>query len=77
MPTESRGFTLIESLIVVLIIGILATIVIPKFSNTKERAYTATMKGDLRNLAVAQEAYFHENSTTALGARRGGGRGSL
>ncbi len=37
----------------VVILGILAAIAIPKFSNTKERAYTATMKGDLRNLAVA------------------------
>ena len=52
-----QGFTLIELLIVVVIISILAAMAIPKFSNTKEKAYFATMKGDLRNLATAQEGY--------------------
>ena len=53
-----KGFTLIELLIVVVIIGILAAIAIPKFANTKEKAYLASMKSDLRNMATAQEAYF-------------------
>ena len=56
-----KGFTLIELLIVVVIIGILAAIAIPKFANTKEQAYLATMKADLRNLATAQESYQYEN----------------
>ncbi len=60
-----RGFTLIELLIVVVIIGILASIAIPKFGRTKERAYVAGMKSDLRNLATAQEVYFAENATYA------------
>ncbi len=59
----SAGFTLIELLIVVVIIGILAAIAIPQFSSTKEKAYVASMKADLRNLATAQEAYFAENPT--------------
>jgi type IV pilus assembly protein PilA len=65
-----RGFTLIELLIVVVIIGILASIAIPKFANTKEKAYLATMKSDLRNLVTAQEAYFSDNTayTTAMPA---------
>ena len=58
MLRNSKGFTLIELLIVVVIIGILAAIAIPKFANTKEKAYISAMKSDLRNLAAAQEAYF-------------------
>ena len=64
-----KGFTLIELLIVVVIIGILAAIAIPKFANTKEKAYIASMKSDLRNLVTAEEAYFADSVkyTTALG----------
>ena len=66
---NTKGFTLIELLIVVVIIGILAAIAIPKFANTKEKAYVATMKSDLRTLATAQEGYFADNVTytTSLG----------
>src|SRR2546430_14572349 len=65
-----KGFTLIELLIVVVIIGILAAIAIPKFANTKEKAYLASMKSDLRNLVTAEEAYFADSVkyTAAYGA---------
>ena len=56
-----KGFTLIELLIVVVIIGILAAIAIPKFANTKEKAYIASMKCDLRNMVTAEEAYFADS----------------
>src|SRR6266508_2065475 len=56
-----KGFTLIELLIVVVIIVILAAIAIPKFANTKEKAYLASMKSDLRNLITAEEAYFADS----------------
>lgn len=62
------GFTLIELLIVVVIIGILVAIAIPKFAATKEEAYVAKMKSDLRNLATAQEAYTSDNSVYYGGA---------
>ncbi len=60
---NAKGFTLIELLIVVVIIGILAAIAIPKFANTKEKAYVAAMKSDLRNMVTAQESYFADNVT--------------
>ena len=66
MRTNNRkGFSLIELLIVVVIIGILAAIAIPKFANTKEKAYIAQMKSDLKNLASAQESYFSDKQTYA------------
>jgi prepilin-type N-terminal cleavage/methylation domain-containing protein len=69
MLRSSKGFTLIELLIVVVIIGILAAIAIPKFANTKEKAYVSAMKSDLRNMAAAQEAYFADELeyTTTIG----------
>src|SRR5438132_4940828 len=67
-----KGFTLIELLIVVVIIGILAAIAIPKFANTKEKAYLASMKSDLRNLVTAEEAYFADSVkySATIGADR-------
>ena len=52
-----RGFTLIELLIVVVIIGIIAAIAVPKFASTKGKAHAAALKGDLHNLATAEESY--------------------
>jgi prepilin-type N-terminal cleavage/methylation domain-containing protein len=57
-----NGFTLIELLIVVVIIGILAAIAIPKFANTKSKAYVTAMKSDLRNLVTAEEAFFNDSA---------------
>jgi prepilin-type N-terminal cleavage/methylation domain-containing protein len=58
-----EGFTLIELLIVVVIIGILAAIAIPKFANTKQKAYVASLRDDLRNLATAEEGYLADYTT--------------
>jgi type IV pilus assembly protein PilA len=62
MLRTRKGFTLIELLIVVVIIGILAAIAIPKFANTKSKAYITAMKSDLRNLVTAEEAFFADSS---------------
>ena len=57
-----KGFTLIELLIVVVIIGILAAIAIPKFANTKSKAYRTAMVSDLRNMVTAEEAFFSDSA---------------
>ena len=62
-----KGFTLIELLIVVVIIGILAAIAIPKFANTKNKAYVTAMKSDLRNLVTAEEAFFSDSTYYTTG----------
>lgn len=58
---DNKGFTLIELLIVVVIIGILAAIAIPKFSQTREKAFVSAMKSDLKNMASQQEIYYADN----------------
>ena len=73
-----KGFTLIELLIVVVIIGILAAIAIPKFANTKSKAYVTAMKSDLRNLVSSQESFFSDSakytsSLTALNFKASSG----
>ena len=63
MTTMRRrdGFTLIELMIVVVIIGILATVAVGRFEKVKRRGQVAAVQSDLRNLSVAQESYHTEN----------------
>src|ERR1700674_1714895 len=67
MQRNTKGFTLKELLIVVVIIGILAAIAIPKFANTKDKAYVAAMKSDLRNMATYEEQYAADNNGAYFG----------
>jgi type II secretion system protein H len=60
---RKEGFTLIELMIVIAIIGILAAIAIPQFSAYRTRSYNSAAQSDLRNLATAQEAYFVDENT--------------
>ena len=58
---QSKGFTVVELLIVAVIIAILAAIVIPKFSAIRERAYFAAMKADLEHLSSRQQTYLEDH----------------
>ena len=57
MKSSRQGFTLIELIVVVLVLGILSGIAIARFVNTKEAAYIASMKADLRNFAIYEQNY--------------------
>ncbi len=59
---SDKGFTLIELMIVIAIIGILAAIAIPQFTAYRQRSYNASAQADLRNAITAQEAWFVDNA---------------
>jgi type IV pilus assembly protein PilA len=60
---KNEGFTLIELMIVIAVIGILAAIAIPQYSLYRTRSFNAAAQADLRNAATAQEAYFLDHET--------------
>lgn len=62
MKRDEKGFTLIELMIVIAIIGILAAIAIPQFSAYRTRSYNSAAQSDVRNIATAQEAYYVDHS---------------
>jgi len=55
---EEKGFTLIELMIVVAIIGILAAIAIPQFASYRERAFNSAAVSDLNTARLGEEALF-------------------
>jgi type IV pilus assembly protein PilA len=63
MLTNNKGFTLIELMIVVAIIGILAAIAIPNFMAYQCKAKQSEAKSNLGNIRSMQEAYFAEYDT--------------
>lgn len=64
------GFTFIELLVVMVVMGLLAAIGVPRIRNMKERSYQAMLRSDLGTLRTAEEVYYAENLryTTDLSA---------
>ncbi len=69
---SSKGFTLIELMIVIAIIGILAAIAIPQFAKYRTKAYNAAAESDLRNIMTAEEATYADMQTYAKFAASSG-----
>jgi len=59
---SSKGFTLVEIMIVVVIIGLLAAMAIPAFKKVRENSIGKAMENDARQVASAAQQYFLENS---------------
>ncbi|HEV2889957.1 MAG TPA: prepilin-type N-terminal cleavage/methylation domain-containing protein [Frankiaceae bacterium] len=62
---DDDGFTLMELLVVVVILGVLAAIAIPTFLSQREKAWERAAQSDLRNAAIEAESYFNDNLTYA------------
>ncbi|SRR5581483_2466804 len=58
--SAQAGFTLLELIVVVAVLGILAAIAIQQFSLFRSRAMDTAMRSDLKNAALAMESYYGE-----------------
>jgi type II secretion system protein G len=65
---KSKGFTLIELLVVIAIIGILATIVLVSLNSARAKARDTKRIGDMRQVALALEMYYDDNSAYPVAA---------
>ncbi len=69
--TNEKGFTLIELMIVIAIIGILAAIAIPNFINYRNKSYCSAAESDAANLASAIADYFTDPDNLSVSTSSG------
>jgi len=62
VPKNEAGFTLIELVIVIVILGILASVAIPKYEDMREQARAATLKGQLGSIRSAVSIQYARNA---------------
>jgi prepilin-type N-terminal cleavage/methylation domain-containing protein len=60
-----HGFTLVELLVVILIIGLLVAIAVPVLLSQRQEAYLTSVREDLHHLAAAEESYYTDHDTYA------------
>lgn len=73
---SQAGFTLIEMLIVVIILGILAMIIIPQINVSSDEARLSTMRTNLGTVRNAIELYYHQHNNNYPGAVKTDGTGT-
>jgi type IV pilus assembly protein PilA len=62
-----KGFTLVEIMIVVVIIGLLAAMAVPAFQKVRRNSIRSSMDNDARQLASGAQQYYMEHGTTEVG----------